>query len=764
MERKKGFTLVELLTVIMILGLIGLIAVPTVTKVLKNSKQKLYNTQVAMIKQSGKKWGIDNINRLSETKKIYVTINDLVVGGYIEQNSLIDPRNTKKEMNGCIVIEYNDAYNKYEYSYVDESCRTINTNYELTSSDPEYACYSFNATTGKIVSYDVDNPACSKDVMVPNKIDGVSVVSIGPVAFVQGARKMCNINSVYTEVDLEYNCTTGYRYEWNEQTEFIESVEFPESLRTIGQSAFSGNMISSVNFDGLINLEYIDDWAFEENQIETVSFNNLPNLDYIYDGVFYGNYISSVKLKDLPLLKDIGYEAFEENNITSVILQNLDSLQYIDDDAFSYNQISNLIINNLPALEDIYYEAFAYNNLTSLNLTGAPNLAYIDESAFYNNNISSLNLSGLNNLEYIGESAFEDNQLTSITIPTSLPGISAYAFADNQIKSVTIPATITGIGGYAFAGNPIESVTIQGTDIYRFNSVWTLIGFPAELMTSVELTVLPVTLSTVSPNNFSYANYSYYKLTVPTTGSYKLEVWGAEGGGSRLSGNESSGFGGAGGYATGTVSLTAGDILYVYVGGYGSSSLMGFASGGWNGGGSGHASYANEPGNGGGGATDIRLVSGKWSDAASLNSRIIVAGGGGGGGEDSGDVFGHGGGTDGVGTSTYNATQNSAGSGGSFGIGGSTNMGDGGGGGGGWYGGGTLSSSSVGSDTQGGGGGSGYVFTASSFKPAGYAPDVRFYMTGEQLIAGNATMPDLTGGTMTGKTGDGYARITYLGA
>ena len=66
---KKGFTLVELLAVIMILGLVGLIAIPTVTKVIKNSKQKLYDSQITMIEQSGKKWGIDNINRLSETQK-----------------------------------------------------------------------------------------------------------------------------------------------------------------------------------------------------------------------------------------------------------------------------------------------------------------------------------------------------------------------------------------------------------------------------------------------------------------------------------------------------------------------------------------------------------------------------------------------------------------------------------------------------------------------------------------------------------------------
>lgn len=40
-------------------------------------------------------------------------------------------------------------------------------------------------------------------------------------------------------------------------------------------------------------------------------------------------------------------------------------------------------------------------------------------------------------------------------------------------------------------------------------------------------------------------------------GKYKLEVWGAEGGGSRLSGNSSSGLGGYGGYSTGILRLNS---------------------------------------------------------------------------------------------------------------------------------------------------------------------------------------------------------------
>lgn len=47
--------------------------------------------------------------------------------------------------------------------------------------------------------------------------------------------------------------------------------------------------------------------------------------------------------------------------------------------------------------------------------------------------------------------------------------------------------------------------------------------------------------------------------TVPSTGNYKIELWGAQGGNTT--------YGGTGGYVSGTVSLTAGTVLNIYVGG-----------------------------------------------------------------------------------------------------------------------------------------------------------------------------------------------------
>jgi len=145
---KQGFTLIELLAVIMILGLIGLIAVPTVNKVLKNSKEKLYQSQVKIIEQNAKKWAVENVNKISETETVHLNLSELIDNGYIEQTELKDPRNSKETMNGCIKIQYDNEYSKYEYSYDEKTC------YEI---DPIYANKP-ELTTGMIaVTYDETN-------------------------------------------------------------------------------------------------------------------------------------------------------------------------------------------------------------------------------------------------------------------------------------------------------------------------------------------------------------------------------------------------------------------------------------------------------------------------------------------------------------------------------------------------------------------------------------------------------------------------------
>lgn len=231
-------------------------------------------------------------------------------------------------------------------------------------------------------------------------------------------------------------------------------------------------------------------------------------------------------------------------------------------------------------------------------------------------------------------------------------------------------------------------------------------------------------------------NYAYtgavQSVTLPK-GVYKLEVWGAQGG---SYGTNSTG--GNGGYSIGIITLTAETVLYIYVGGQGTYSTTSgsFVAGGFNGGGKAGYRY----GGSGGGASDIRI------GTDSLYSRVIVAGGGGGGWGYSNYNGGVGGGISGGQGSGYSSsylagagTQTAGGAGKGY----------------------RSSSSYYYRGGGGAGGGSGFVWTGSN-APSGYLLGSEYYLTDASTIAGNASMPSTSGGTETGHTGNGYARITAI--
>ena len=293
--------------------------------------------------------------------------------------------------------------------------------------------------------------------------------------------------------------------------------------------------------------------------------------------------------------------------------------------------------------------------------------------------------------------------------------------------------------------------------------------------------------------DFDYTG-SVQTYTIPKSGRYKLEVWGAQGGNyynSGKTGNKP----GLGGYSKGEVYLNSSNIIYVYVGGAGGNatfSSQGIA--GFNGGGTIPGSYTGRNAGAGGGGSDIRV------GTDSLYARIIVAGGGGGasptnnttvrqlggaGGGASGEKGFYESYTSGYPCDGYPGTQINGGSkssyynsdtieatSGGFGVGGSgaykNTSWSCASGGGGWYGGGGTNY------TGGAGGGSGWIYTASTFtywasnstegQSGNWLLDDSYYLSNASTIAGNTSFTAPDGTSETGHSGNGYARITYLGS
>lgn len=121
--KKEGFTLVELLAVVVIIGITYLIIFPSVTSFINKSKEKSYNIQVDLIEKASKKWVVDNTDELLKKdpyhlNNINLTLTTLKKEGYLQDMFIENPKN-KKIMTGCVVVSYQSNKNQYEYTYED---------------------------------------------------------------------------------------------------------------------------------------------------------------------------------------------------------------------------------------------------------------------------------------------------------------------------------------------------------------------------------------------------------------------------------------------------------------------------------------------------------------------------------------------------------------------------------------------------------------------------------------------------------------------
>ena len=302
---------------------------------------------------------------------------------------------------------------------------------------------------------------------------------------------------------------------------------------------------------------------------------------------------------------------------------------------------------------------------------------------------------------------------------------------------------------------------------------------------------VPGSLRTGDILNYPYRNSDgRYGTTLSMQlpkGIYKLEAWGSASGFFNVnSGWSADAYCGTGGYACGTLTLTAKTTAYLHPGGIGANG--------------GVARYNNYPTiqywEGSGGGTDIRLTQ------DSLYYRVLVAGGGGYPGtqtqygSETKIIGGGGGGTSGVGGTGRNGGAGTQTSGGATGTGYDLNnhwynnggYGSGGSwysnydvldgmGGGGWYGGGAGGYQQYSSGSQPpilttieypGGGGSGFALTSATAAntPSGYGLGSAYYLTDASTITGKdsgsaITEPDGTAAA-AGHLGDGYIRITVI--
>lgn len=811
--KNKGYTLIEIIGVIVILSLIIMISVPTISGVLKSSKNKAYNIQVEEIKSASESWSLLNYDNVPKNDGDTIIINVL----QLKLANLL-PYDFKNPKTGELFpddmqISITKKGNNIVYEVLTDTGTTnetlnplapqiiligsINQNIEINTSYKELGASAKDKDgNGLIVTTTIANSS-------GNTVSSINVSTLGKYTISYSATKdslTSTIKRVVNVVDTTAPAVTITGYTNNQ---YIDLESIPTySLPTASVSDNSNALITYQiigNFSPIIpgSKQVIYKATDESGNVGTFTLNfNVK--DTIIPTATYTTTVNSTTGR-----KEFVVTASDSGTGLHEYAYSYDGgVTWKKENTFIYEDLNNISLK-------IRDKAGNIKSATPLTLLVKPNGGTWNSST--NDSSLSLEQNSTTTIANPTRAGYSFTNWTIVGTGTSISGttltmgsanstITANWTANNYTLTVnansgtwsgTTPQTIA-CGSTATIATPTRTNylfsgwTVSGTGSSISGTTFTMGSANTTITANWTLNTYTLTVnanggtwsgttpqtivsgSTVTINNPTKASYSFtgwtvsgagssisgttftmgnanttitanwvvtvvsfaytggvQTFTVPATGNYNIEVWGAQGGGN----------GAYGGYSIGTKTLTQNATLYVVVGGAGSG-----VAGGYNGGGS-----TSGSGYGGGGATHIATANGILSSLSSNTTAVLIVGGGG-GGVSGCCAGGTGGGTTGgnsSGTSYWTAkyatggTQTTGGYNvtggnayGSFGLGSASTGANGGGGGGGWYGGG---GGTWGEENSGGGGGSGYIGGVS-------------------------------GGSMTNgnRAGNGYATITYI--
>ena len=273
---KKGFTLVELLCVIVIIAVISLITFPKITKHINSAKEELYVTQVKNLEKIGEKWALNNNDYLDKyhVNDTIITLNLLKEQKYIEKEDILNPKN-KQVMNGCILISYKD--NKYSYEYIDVDCTLSSV--DLTEYSDSYIIYD----------YDIDNYEI-KTIEKSNVPAYQIILNNNPNLYVLGERN-----------DGLYELENEYVFRGNEVKNFVKYEGKNWRILSIDKNDYSMKLISTTIDSSMLSSDLVSD--FTKTTLQNTLSENVSEYNKIIDN--WDNGVVAEKDSSVTNLKNI---------------------------------------------------------------------------------------------------------------------------------------------------------------------------------------------------------------------------------------------------------------------------------------------------------------------------------------------------------------------------------------------------------------------------------------------------------------------------
>lgn len=185
MENKKGFTLTELLVVIVIIGVISVIAIPSVMLVNKNINKRLLNQKKETIVSAAELYATDNPDIFNGTNEVKVYVAELINYDYLKieekdknLSNCLNATTDKGEIStdGCIINPVDSTSMNTEYVILRKETAGIIGEYggDMLSSDNgntlvDAICLRINSGVFVAKADETTECACDREIS-PTKL------------------------------------------------------------------------------------------------------------------------------------------------------------------------------------------------------------------------------------------------------------------------------------------------------------------------------------------------------------------------------------------------------------------------------------------------------------------------------------------------------------------------------------------------------------------------------------------------------------------
>lgn len=122
----KGLTLIEVIGTLILLSVVALIVTPNIYQTIKEYQQQLFDTQMNNIKEAGKNWSADNIDKVptSNSYALKISVKELQNEGYID-DKLKNPRDGN-------YFDDSEIFVLISCDYIQDETNNISSNYKYT--------------------------------------------------------------------------------------------------------------------------------------------------------------------------------------------------------------------------------------------------------------------------------------------------------------------------------------------------------------------------------------------------------------------------------------------------------------------------------------------------------------------------------------------------------------------------------------------------------------------------------------------------------